>query len=76
MFIWTNGFGDADVRTSALKYDVVVVVGYMEWCERVNREMSYDLESFKIRLQKGERKEGREEENVFVHMIQLWCNCK
>lgn len=55
MLIWSNGFRDAEVRTSALKYGMVVVVGNMEWYERVNREMSYDVGSFKIRLQKGEK---------------------
>lgn len=34
----------------------MIVVEYMEWCERVNREVSYGVErKFKIRLQDGER---------------------
>lgn len=55
MLIWSNGFRDAEMRTSALECDTVGVVGYMEWCERVNKEMSYEVESFRIRLQDGER---------------------
>lgn len=31
------------MRTSALKYGMVIVVGYMECCERVNREMKYEV---------------------------------
>lgn len=67
MLIWSNGFRDAEVRTSALKYGMVVVVGNMEWYERVNREMSYDVESFKIRLQKGEKGRQRGGKCLFVY---------
>lgn len=59
MLIWSNGFRDAEMRTSALKYGMGVVVGYMEWCERVNRETSCEVESFRIRLQDGERGKQR-----------------
>lgn len=55
MLVWSNGFRDAEMRTSALKCGVVVVVGYIEWCERVNRETSCEIERFRIRLQEGER---------------------
>lgn len=49
--------------TGTLKYPMVIVVGCIERFERVNKEMSYEAENLRIRLQKG--KTGRERRMSF-----------
>lgn len=70
MLIWSNAFRDANEGTGSLKYRMVVVVGYTECFERVNREMSYEAENFRIRLQKGER--GRERRRMSFNICYIY----
>jgi len=58
MLIFSNGFRDANEGTTSLTYHMVIVVGCIECFEGVDREVSYEAEKFRRRLQKEER--GRE----------------
>lgn len=57
MLICSNGFRDASKRTRPLKYCTVIVVRYIECFERVDREMSYEVENFGFKTTK--RRERR-----------------